>query len=304
MATNTNIYLGRPGALEIIYAPKGNIERTRVRLVDVFGLGGGGYRVSKQLGGARRYQIDYTRLTYETFKTLEAYDQGHNGVGPFVFLDPSQRNILTPNQSSATSERNDTNNFTVSGSGATIASSSTVYRRGPRSLAMTFQFAGTTGGVACDTPALDWIGFPLVTGRNMCFSAWVLGGGTDGVMTVRATIRVYDITGTLLTTYVDLTTVVTNTSTWQQVSVQAYSPTAGQVWAIPRLEVISGVNAGDIIYMDQLNFHEGTTNDTTWSPGTGILPVSVVSLADAWPITAPTYREKPTLILQEVGNGG
>lgn len=302
--TDTNLYLGRPGALEVIYAPKGNVERTRVRQVNVFGLGGGGYRVSKQLGGARRYQIDYTRLTYETFKTLEAYEQGHNGVGPFVFLDPSQRNILTPNQSSATSERNDTSNFTVSGSGATIASSSTVYRRGPRSLALTFQYDGATGGVACDTPAPEWTGFPLTTGRRMCFSAWVLGGGTDGAMTVRATIRLYDITGALLTTFIDLTTVTTNTGAWQQVSVQNLNPSSTQVYAIPRLDVISGVNAGDILYADQLNFHEGTVNDTTWSPGTGILPVSVVSLADAWPITAPTYREKPTLILQEVGNGG
>lgn len=299
-----NMYLGRPGALEQIYFPKAQVDRTRVRQVDVFGLGNGGYRVGKQLGGARRYQLNYIRLDYATFKTLEAYDQGHNGPGPFVFLDPAQRNLLTVNQSSATSERNNTDNFTISGSGLSMASSTAQVLRGPRSLAVTYQFGGvSTGVLSLNSPALEWAGFPVVVGRSMVLSAWVRGGGTDGIVSITPALQWYDAANAFLSTSTSGSPTATAPGSWAQ-AVFAATPPAGAAFCLPIFTAASSVNAGDITYYDQLMLHEGTAVDSVWSPGVGILPVSIVSLQDSFPVTAPTYREKPTLILQEVGNSG
>ena len=65
-----SMYLGIPGALEAIVCPKGTVDQTRVRQVDIFALANGGMRVQKLLGGSRRYTINYARLGYDQFKIM------------------------------------------------------------------------------------------------------------------------------------------------------------------------------------------------------------------------------------------
>jgi hypothetical protein len=80
---------------------------------------------------------------------LEAFDQGAYGTGPFVYLDPSRRNMLTVNQSGATSETNDASNFTALATGGSLASELTTVKRGPRSLKW------VTGAAASPVLSLD-----------------------------------------------------------------------------------------------------------------------------------------------------
>lgn len=298
-----NMYLGIPGALEVIACPKGATDQTRIRQVDVFSLANGGMRVQKLLGGARRHTINYARLGYNEFKVLEAYDQGHKGPGPFVLLSPGIRNILTPNQSGTTSERNNTNGFTLSGTGASIDSSSAAYRRGPRALRWVFAASGTPAGTAVgvDTPSTEWAGFPVHVGRSVVLSCYAKGGGTDGAVGFQLDLRWLSTAGATLST-TNGSVVTTNSAAWQQ-AICAGTPPASAAYVLPILRCVSGIAVGDIVYIDELMLHEGSTPDTTWDPGGGILPVAPISVMDAWPYQAGLYRERPTAIFQEVGGG-
>lgn len=111
---DTNVYFGTPGAMLTIPQPRGGVGGSRLRLAAPFQLGSGGQQYWRTLSGKRTYQLGYESLDYGTYAQLLAFDQGHNGPGPFALLDPGQRNLLTPNQSSATSVTNDTADFTIS----------------------------------------------------------------------------------------------------------------------------------------------------------------------------------------------
>lgn len=110
---DTNIYFGTPGALLTIPQPRGGILASRQRLAAPFQLASGGQQYWRSLSGKRTFQLGYESLDSATFAQMLAFDQGHNGFGPFALLDPGQRNLLGPNQSAATSVTNDTTGFTV-----------------------------------------------------------------------------------------------------------------------------------------------------------------------------------------------
>ncbi len=111
--TDTRMYLGRPGLLAAIGSPKGDVEASRQRRTSVFELGAGGFAVDQMLGGARTYTINYAQITREKWAVLQAFADGHEGPGPFAFLDPGQRNMLPANVSAATSVTNDSTDFAV-----------------------------------------------------------------------------------------------------------------------------------------------------------------------------------------------
>jgi hypothetical protein len=46
--------------------------------------------------------------------------------------------------------------------------------------------------------------------------------------------------------------------------------------------------------------NEGSQPDATWKPGTGMLPVQVMSQVDVQPNSTPDFRKGNQLILQEV----
>lgn len=296
MADET-IWFGRPGHLVPLHQPRGGVRAGRARPVAEFELGSGGRRVGTLVGGKRRYSLNWQSLSYEDFAALEAFTQGHEGPGPFALLDPGRRNLLTVNQSSATSETNATDNFTPAGSGVTLTSTTTVVRRGPRALAMNFAVAGS-GMLLCDSPSDEWPGIPVVN-RPLVFAVQARGGGTDPVVTLTPQLRWYDTAGALLSTSSG-TPAATSSGAWTQLQVTA-SPPADAAYVNAAVSASgASVSAGSVVYLDELQLEEGTTA-SEWRPGTGVLPVSVLSLAESWPWGWPDYRDGPTLVLQEVG---
>jgi hypothetical protein len=203
MAFETRLFFGRPGRLAALRSPRGSVAANRQRRISTFELGIGGSAVDQMTGGSRMIVISYEQLTREDWATLEAFAQGHEGPGPFALLDPGQRNRLPANMAGATSVTNDTDNFTIAGSGCTIASSSTYSDAGPRTLAWTFSNA-SPGASAALTP--DWpssvfpYGVPAVVGQSVTFSAYVRGGGTDVVVTYTPQVIYKDVSGTVLST--------------------------------------------------------------------------------------------------------
>lgn len=237
MTFDTTIRFGRPGALTALRSPRGTVSATRQRRISTFELGAGGIAVDQMTGGARTFQIEYEQLTREDWAILEAFAQGHEGPGPFALLDPGQRNRLPANMSGATSVTNDTTNFSIAGSGCTIASSSTYTDAGPRSLAWTFANAspGSTAALTPDWPSTIFpYGVPAVAGQSMTFSCYVRGGGTDPVVTYTPQIIYRDITGTILST-TSGTPVASSSSAFAQMYATAVAPasTAYVDWKVP-----------------------------------------------------------------------
>lgn len=300
MAEDTRLYFGRPGNLAALRSPKGTVSANRQRRISTFELGVGGTSVDQMVGGARTYVISYEQLTRADWNTLEAYAQGHEGPGPFALLNPGERNRLPANMSGATSVTNNTDNFSIAGSGCTIASSDTYADAGPRSLAWTFA-NGSPGASAALTP--DWPssvfphGVPAVVGQSVCFSCHVRGGGTDAIVTYTPQLIYRDITGAVLSTTFG-SSVASASGAFAQMFVTAVAP-ASTVYADWKVNYTSGVSAGSIGYFRRFMLNEGTTPDVAWAPGTGVWPVRFGELPDAWPFLSPELRERPSVALLE-----
>lgn len=306
MAFDQNIYFGAPGALTILPHPRGGVKTTRSRPRQEFSLGNGEMRARSILQGSRLFELTYDNIDYATHANLLAYDQGHMGPGPFVLLDPGQRNMLTVNQSSATSQTNDATNFTVAGSGAALASTTAQvlgFPDAPRSLQWTFNFTPAASGayvLSLDPPYAGWPGVPVVSGRSLCFSCQVRGGGTDAISTIRPELRWFDVSQSFLSSTTGAP-VTTASGSWAAMSV-AGAPPANSVYVQPRVQYVSGAAAGGIVYLARFQLEEGATVGT-WRPGTGVSPVTVVGYNDDWPWLYPTeVRERSTFQLRQEGN--
>lgn len=298
MTADVTIYFGRPGSLVTLPHPRSGVQGTRERPTFVYRTGGGGARVSKVVGGRRRYTLNWDTLDLDTFSTLLGFDQGHEGPGPFALLDPGQRNMLTVNQSSATSETNDADNFTVSGSGYTLASETTTYRRGPRSLKIAIAYASQSGTVTLDAPTPDWYGVPVASSRAMVFSYYAKGSGSDPIVTLTPKLTWYSAAGVSLSTSSGTAT-PTASASWTQMYVTA-SPPASAAYVQASVAASGGtISASANLYLDQLQLEEGSAPGT-WRPGTAVMPVQVISVVDKWPFYQIAYRDGPVMVLQEV----
>jgi hypothetical protein len=298
--TDDQIYFGRPGALQVLPEPKGGREITRLRRRSSFDLGSGGVRTATIVGGKRAYTLNWNALDYASFAYLESIDQGHQGPGPFVYLDPSRRNMLTANQSGATSETNDASNFTVAGTGGSLGSEAVIVKRGPRSLKWTMAIgAPATATVSLDSPTVDFPGIPVAI-RSYAFQVQARAGGTDSSVTLQAKLSWLDASGAPLSSALGNATACAS-GAWTPVLVAAVAP-AGAAYCNATV-VASGatVTAGAIVYLDELQLVEGTAPDASWTPGTGVPAVDVVSLSEKPPWGFTQYRSGPVLVLQEVG---
>jgi hypothetical protein len=241
MVADTRLYFGRPGALVTLRSPRGPLAANRQRRVSTFELGVGGNSVDQMTGGSRTYVINYEQLTREDWAILSAFAEGHEGPGPFAFLDPGQRNMLPVNMSGATSLTNDVDNFSIAGSGCSIASSATYTDAGPRTLAWTManNAPGSTAALTPDWPSSVFpYGVPAVVGRALCFSCWVRGGGTDPIVTYTPQLIYRDINGVALST-TSGTPVASSSSAFTQMFATATAP-AGTVYADWKVNYTSG----------------------------------------------------------------
>jgi hypothetical protein len=224
-----------------------------------------------------------------------------------VLLDPGQRNVLQANQAGATSETFGVDNFTISGSGHTIATSILKTNATVRSLRWQSQYGAQAGTLTLNnlTACVEagWYGIPVLSSRQYSFSCYARGDAalTDGIVNLTPTITWYDVTGASTGTSSGAV-VTTNTSTWQQVFVSASPPGATTAFAVCSVAVTGAsqsVNAG--WFLDSFQFEEGAA-PTAWAPGTGLYPVQFAApTPDTWPYLAPTYRAGPVYTLQEVG---
>lgn len=299
------VYFGTPGSLVEIMWPRGGIIGTRTYTTSEFRLGVGDTRVSRQASTKRRYILEWDALIYSNWTQLWAYEQGHNGVGPWVLLDPNIVNMLSVNQSSTTSLTNDTTGFScstpVSGTGEGITSSNALVNRGPRSVKWSFA-SGAAGTyiLTVDSVTSFWYGVPVYIGDSYVFSGQLRGAGTDAIIDVTFQIWWYTVDGTFISTSSG-TPVTTAAGAWSQAYVADVAP-ATAAFGLCRVSVDSAtISAGSILYIDELQLEVGTV-PSTWRPGVGVYPTVIISLTPDHHIfyTGLSRVESPTLTLQEV----
>lgn len=294
------LYFGRPGALQAIPEPRGGRDITRLRRRSQFALGSGGVRTATIVGGKRTFSLNWEALDAATWAYLESFDQGHQGPGPFAYLDPSRRNMLTDNQSGATSVTNDTTGFTAAGTGGNLASESVIVKRGPRSLRWNFATATPASAtVSLNTPSRDFPGIPVaIRAHSFCVQARTAGAG----VTLQARLTWLDAAGATISSSTGNATPAVS-GAWTAVKVVNATAPAGTAFVLASVvATVATITAGAAVLLDELQLVEGAVADPLWSPGTGVLPVDVMSLNESPPFGFSQYRTGPTLVLQEVGS--
>lgn len=295
-----SIYFGAPGGLITIEWPRGGIVRTRPQMLAPFELDGGGIRIAHMAGAGKiKYMLTWEALAWTEFTKIWAYEQGHNGIGPWVILDPRAVNLLTVNQSGTTSELNATTGFTVAGTGGAL-SSNTTFERGPRALRWTFGTATPgTSTVTLNTPSSDWTGVPVRTSTAYSFSMrFITAAGTS--VTCTAEILWYTAAGAAISTSSGAATA--SGGAWATLSVSDTSPGTA-AFALCRVEATSAtIGVGDAVNFDKMQFEQAAA-PTTWVPGVGLLPVDILGFAPEHHLyaTGTNRVNNPVLTLQEVG---
>jgi hypothetical protein len=297
------VYFGRPGALVSLPWPGSDLDAPYDRSVFDFMTGAGQHMVSLLSSGSRSYTVNWKALHVDNYKLIEQYWTGMMGQGPWVFIDPSLRNLLRVNQAAATNVYNDTRQFaTTGGDNGTLSSNSVatfIHRTGaPRSLRWLFGVAAATTPTLSLTYAYrSWWGVPVVPGLSYAFSSWVRPDGTvDSAISCEARVRWVDAAGATLS---DLAGgAVATVPAWNRVTAVGVAP-AGAAYAQPRWQATgSTITTGASLYIDEPMFEQDTVvND--WAPGTGLRPVEIVGLSDATPFSV-RMRAAITMGLREL----
>lgn len=300
-----DVYFGRPGALIKLPYPRGDMDKPYDRQVFDFITGSGEHQVSALAGGSRQRTLNWKALHVDNYAILERFWTGMAGVGPWVLIDPSDRNLLLPNQASATSAFYDARGWTVAGgadmgtalsNGVGGTTQHSVYN------ARSFRWLFGTGPVNAfpvllfDSPYRNWAGYPVVPGLSYCWSAWARSDGVvDTSITMAAKLQWMDATGATLSEISGGDLVMGG---WVRHSVIGVAP-AGAVFARP-IFVATGstITVNGSIYIDEPMLEQDTVlND--WAPGTGLRPVEILSLSDAVPFNA-RFRQSVSLVLREL----
>src|SRR4051794_29763530 len=114
-------YLGRPGALVQLPLPSRGTQVPFSGAGATHRLLSGGV-VQDKFAVKRSWQLGWQMLTRDQVGVLNAFVYGTVGPGPYVLIDPEQRNLLSPNQSSGTDVTGDTTDFSTFGSGTSVTS--------------------------------------------------------------------------------------------------------------------------------------------------------------------------------------
>lgn len=292
-------YLGRPGSLVALPHPGRGIDPTLSIPLTARQTISGGRTVDRAPAGRRTYELTWASLSPDQHSIVEEFYVGAKGFGPFALIDPWRRNLLTANQSAATSVYNTTDGFTVLTGTETLTSVTTPVERGPRALAWSLPATVTGGVLTAGSPNPTWPGIPVVVGRSYRYQVRVRGGGTDPIVDLVAALRWLDAAGANLSLDSG-STATTSSGAWATASVTATCP-AGGVYVLPRVVVNAAtVTATATIYVDKPQLSMPTTADpgTSWALGTGVPAVSCTSSGTGY---RKPVKRSADLTLAEVG---
>lgn len=298
-----DVYFGRPGALTTLPYPRGGIQPVYDRPAYDFVTGSGGHRIAKLEDGSRTWAMNWNALGADSLGKLERYDHGHMGVGPWALVDPTRVNMLTANQSSATSLKATVEGFSSfaanHGTAMTNTNPAHIHRAGaPRSLEWRFTVAPFTAPkLDLDAVWSGWFGIPTVPGRTYTWSCWVKPDGViDASIQVEAKIQWRDAAGVIVGA--EATGSIQTVTGWTRLICTSTAP-VGSAFGSPRnVAVGSSITTGGSLFIDEPQFEDGSAA-TDWLPGTGSYPVETLGVGGEAPWAA-VWRTGVTMVVREV----
>lgn len=295
-----SVYFGRPGALVTLPWPRGEIDKPYDRPVFEFETGGGEYLASSLPTGSREFSLAWNALHVDNYALLEQFWTGMNGQGPWVFIDPTQTNMMRQNQASATNLFRDNRQF-VASAGVLQSNNVPAYvHRLGATRSLRWSFSSTPGGTPTLTltyPYRSWYGFPAVPGLPYTLSCWMRpDGSVDTDITVAVKLTWIDAAGAQIGAQLsggDLSTVG-----WQRRSIGGVAP-PGTAYVSPSWVITgSSVTAGGSLFLDEPMLEQDDVLNT-WAPGTGLRAVEITSLTDSAPFDG-RFRRGVVMTLREL----
>lgn len=279
--------------------PRGGADAPVDRPIYDFVSGSGNHRVSSLVGTSRVYTLNWNLLHQSTFDQINQFYLGLAGAGPFAYIDPSRPNLLSLNQASACSAWNDTTDFGLPGTGTLSANKvqTNIFRQfGGRSLRWLFASA-TSASFTLPNPYAGWFGYPVIPGKPYAFSFYATPDGiVDTSISCGAKISWLKADGTTISSTATANSTTTSGS-WKPYLASAVAP-ALAAYVLPSVTVDGTTTAaGGSLYLDAFQLEQDSVQND-WAPGTGLNPVSILSLNEGMPADA-LMRISPSLVLRE-----
>lgn len=272
MSAVTVPYLGKPGAMRALPSPNSPVKASPTRSDTAHTLLSGGVAVTTVLNPKRSYSLPYQFLDSAGAATLLGFYNRLYGLGPFVLVDPSARNVLTLDASSC--------GLRTQADDGWIQSTGTIVR-------------ATTGGpTGVDSGILTWSslaasatlqpGTVANTADIRTAPVWVPAEAATASLYMKASsatsvtlqITGYDAAGAVVASFSQAASLTTS---FQRVSVTAPAGAGGfssVLYVLPRLVLGGTVPTNVTIAGGQLEYG---TAATTWEPGQGsprVLPTA------------------------------
>lgn len=270
-------YLGPAGGLVPLPEPEAPLPVQPVRLGGTHQLLSGS-SVRDTLGYSRRYDLTWTTLDLTSYGLLEGFAYGGSGItGPYLLLDPEQRNYLNNANSGAVAS-----SFGVSNSGGianpTIANIAPTYWGSLYTSAMTVRTnqALTSSQFQYVSPRY----VPVYPGLTYTFSAQA-AKYTGGIAGLQLNVVQFDKTLTYISETSNTLTALSSTGGYSLSHTVTTVATAA--YLLPRLR-FSSADGDDTAVVWALQLERGSSA-STFAPGAGVPYVTVDSLTSSTPVS-------------------
>lgn len=285
-------WLGPPGRMQRLRAPKRDYSRSADPGATTYSLASGGSAVDRAAVLDHKLSYQWSWLSQAEWGVLHALHTGQYGPGPHTLLDGGTANYLSAAQASGGTAGRDPSGFVPAGVLETITLATTPTDVGDRAVAWQVP-AHPTGVLRLVAPSPLSRTY-LATPPGLTWWCWVQLRGSAAVPAhIRLSWR--DATGAQISA-TDPADVTLSTTGWGRFSVIGTAPPTA-VYLEPQVVLASGaVGSITTVYLGSARLALGAY-DATWMPGEGMPLISITALAESVPIGD---RRSCTLTLQEV----
>jgi hypothetical protein len=263
--------LGPAGALVPFRAPSPDYASSRTRLGGTHELLAG--LVRDTIGFRRTITLKLpTDLTAEQYSALETLFEL---PGPYRFVDPTRRNLLTANQSTGTDALRDTTGI-IARFGGSVSSSTAQARSGSRSIAWAVTPSGTGQGIYLQgsTSTVDQTWAVVRPSTQYTVTGYMR---STLAISMKAGMDWYDAAGAFISADTGGSGQALSTSAWTtRVTRTTPAAPSSVAYGIPWFTNTT-TGAAMTVFLDDPQMEEGTTANP-WVFGTGVPLVTIDSL--------------------------
>lgn len=264
MAAISVPYLGKPGAMRVLPSPNGPVTATPSRQDAAKTLLSGGAAVVSRLNAKKTYGLPYEYLDATSADTLLGFYNRLYGVGPFAFVDPSVRNVLSLDVSTVGQRSNASHGWVASAGTLAVFPSNGPVGLDTAALTWSSLVASATlqPGSVANTADIARAPVYLAPEQNTVSLYAKASAATSATLELRG----YTLTGAVGSSVVSVA--LSLTTAWQRFTVSAAAGALGgtSAFLLPRVVLGASVPTSVSIAAAQLEYGSAAT---AWQPGHG-----------------------------------